>query len=160
VGYDAIYAARLALLQANNTVGRGPVRVALVALDDGGDPQLAREAAAGLTADPDVLLVLGHWLPETTTAATGVYTRAGLPLVLLGAPPLEASDPAELPASFREAYAAVSPFDETAGPYARATYDGVQLALRALEVAESEGAMSRENVELALDRLQYDAEFD
>ena len=160
IGYDAIYAARLALREANEPAGVGQFRVALVALDDRSDPQLAREAAASLAADPAVMLVVGHWLPETTGTAAEVYERAGLPLVVLGTPPLQASDPAELPASFREAYAAVTPFDETAGPYAGATYEAILMALRALEVAESEGAISRQDVATALDRLQYETDFD
>lgn len=158
VGYDALYAARLAIRELNETASAGGFRVALVALDDAGDGQLAREAAATLVADPDVMIVLGHWLPETTTAAAEIYERAGLPLLPLGAPPLEATDPAGLSASFREAYAAVTPFDETAGPYAGATYDGVWLALHALEVAESEGTISREDVAITLERLQYETQ--
>lgn len=156
IGYDAIYAARLAIREVNEVAGKGRVRVALVALDDGGDPRLARQAAAAVVTDPDIMIVLGHWLPETTAAAEEIYIRGGLPLIRLGAPPLTESDPGELPASFREAYAAVTPFDETAGSYAGATYDGLSLALHALEVAESEGAITRESVATALDRLQYD----
>lgn len=156
VGYDAIYAARLAIEEANGRADQRPFRVALVALDDSGEPQLAQEAAATLVADPEVMIVLGHWLPETTAAAENVYNRAGLPLIRLGSPPLEASDPAKLTAAFREAYATVSPLDETAGRYAGATYEGFGLALRALEVAESEGTMSRQDVATALDRLQYE----
>jgi ABC-type branched-subunit amino acid transport system substrate-binding protein len=155
VGYDAIYAARLAIREAAAATAGNETRVLLVALDDGGDPQLAREAAASLATDPDVMVVVGHWLPETTAAAAGTYQQAGLPLISLGSEPLVASDPATLPASFREAYAAVTPFSEVAGPYAGATYDGITLALRALELSESEGSISRQSVATALDRLQY-----
>ena len=156
LGYDAIYAARLAVREFNEMAGAGQTRIVLVPLDDSGDIQRAREAAASLIVDPEVKIVLGHWLPETTGAAAEMYERAGLPFILLGVPPLEVSDPASLPPSFRQAYAALTPFAETAGPYAGSTYEGAVLALRALEVAESKGAISREDVATALERLQYE----
>ena len=43
VGYDVIYSARLAVREINEAGGIGGYRVALVALDDSGDPQLAQE---------------------------------------------------------------------------------------------------------------------
>lgn len=156
VGYDAIYAARLAVREVNEGGGIGAYRVELVALDDGGDPQLAAEAAAALAADPQVLVALGHWLPETTAAAAPVYAGASLALLPLGPAPLGEVDPALLPEDFREAYAEVSPFDEMAGRHAGATYDALRLALAALRVAESEDALSREAVITALQSLQYD----
>ncbi len=156
VGYDAIYAARLAVRELNESGGIDGYRVELVALDDGGDARLAAEAAATLATDPQVLVALGHWLPETTAAAAPVYAAASLALLPLGAPPLDESDPARLPAAFRDAYAGVSPFDEVAGRHAGATYDALWLALSALRVAESQDALSREAVITALQSLQYE----
>jgi ABC-type branched-subunit amino acid transport system substrate-binding protein len=155
VGYDAIYAARLAVREVNESGGIGPYRVELVALDDGGDARLAAEAAAALAADPQVLVALGHWLPETTASAAPVYAEASLALLPLGLAPLGESEPALLPQRFREDYATLSPFDEVAGRYAGATYDALWLALSALRVAESEDAVSREAVITALQSLQY-----
>jgi ABC-type branched-subunit amino acid transport system substrate-binding protein len=156
-GYDAIYGARLAVGEANAASGIGGYRVALVALDDRGDPELAAQAAASLALDPAVVAVAGHYLPETTAAAQPIYREAGLPLIVTGAPPFGASDPETLPAAFREAYAAVTPFDEVAGPYAGSTYDAFGLLWEALAAAkESEGNITRSSVQEALRGLQYD----
>ncbi|MCA9973855.1 MAG: ABC transporter substrate-binding protein, partial [Anaerolineales bacterium] len=65
IGYDVIYSARLAVREVNAAGGIDGVRVALVALDDSGDPRLARETAAALVVDPAVVAVIGHWSPET-----------------------------------------------------------------------------------------------
>lgn len=155
-GYDAIYAARLAVREVNERGGIDGYRVELVALDDGGDARQAAAAAATLAADPQVLVALGHWLPETTAAAAPVYASAALALLPLGVAPLDEVDPAQLPEAFLQDYAAVSPFDEVAGSYAGATYDALWLALSALTVAESEDALSREAVLTALQSLQYE----
>ena len=154
-GYDAIYAARLAVRELNESGGIDGYRVELVALDDGGDARLASEVAAALAADPEVLVAVGHWLPETTAAAAPVYAAASLALLPLGVAPLDESDPALLPGGFRRAYEAVSPFDEVAGSHAGATYDALWLAFSALRVAESQDALSREAVITALQSLQY-----
>jgi ABC-type branched-subunit amino acid transport system substrate-binding protein len=155
-GYDAIYAARLAIREVNERGGVAGVRVELVALDDGGDARQAVEAAATLAADPQVLVALGHWLPETTAAAAPVYAAQELALLPLGLAPLDEVDPGTLPRTFRQAYTEVSPFDEVAGIRAGATYDGLWLALSALRVAESQDALSRQAVITALQSLQYE----
>ena len=49
--------------------------------DDMGDPDLAIQQARKLVADPDVVIVLGHWRDETTQAALPIYEEAGLPLI-------------------------------------------------------------------------------
>lgn len=155
LGYDAIYAARLAIREVNAVGGVGGVRVALVALDDGGSPELARQAAASLVVDPDVVAIVGHGLPPVTDVARPVYRQGQLPLLPLGQEPFVPADPDRLPSDFRDAYAAVTPFDEIAGPYAGPTYDAVSLLVEALELAEMEGDITRESVAAALDRLQY-----
>ncbi len=156
VGYDAIYAARLAVREINTAGGIGGYRIALAALDDGGDPEMAQQAAAALVVDPDVVAVVGHWLPETTAVAAMVYEPAGLPLIPLPQEPLLPLDPQQLPAAFLESYAALTPFDETAGPHSAPTYDAFQLLFAALKVAEIEGQLSREAVAGALEGLEYD----
>lgn len=157
IGYDALYSARLAVREINTAGGVGGHRLALVALDDRGDAQLARDAAASLLVDPGVVAVVGHFLPETTAAARAVFDAGGLPLVAMGEPPFAATDPAQLPADFRDAYAAVTPFDETAGPYAGPTYDAVGLLAAALAVAEeSSGTITRASVQEALGSLEYE----
>jgi len=157
IGYDAIYSARLAVREINEAGGIGGYRVALVALDDRGDPELARETAAALAVDPAVVAVVGHYLPDTTAAASEVYAKAGLPLLPAGTPPFAAHDPADLPGNFRDAYTAISPFDEEAGPHAGATYDAFGLLWLALAEAEqSSGEITRSSVQAALPGLEYE----
>lgn len=122
VGYDAIYSARLAVREINAAGGIGGYRVALVALDDGADPELARETAASLAIDPDVVAVVGHWQPQTTAVAAPIYAAAGLAFLPAGA----TADPAQLDPDFVAAYAAVTPFDEMPGPYAGPAYVAFQ----------------------------------
>jgi len=156
IGYDAIYSARLAVQQINEAGGVAGHRVALVALDDRGDPELARQAAASLAVDPGVVAVLGHYLPEITAAAAPVYEQNGLALLPLGESPFSPVDPAALPPEFLEAYAAVTPFDEVAGPFAGPTFDAIGLLREALaEAEESTGNISRASVQEALGRLKY-----
>lgn len=157
LGYDAIYAARLAVREINEAGGIGGYRVALVALDDGGDGLLAAETAASLTIDPAVIAVIGHGLGETTAVAQPIYADANLALLPLGSAPFITQDPVLLPADFATAYNAVTPFDETAGPYAAATYDAMQLIFQAMAEAETAvGQIDRDSVTNALAGLQYD----
>jgi ABC-type branched-subunit amino acid transport system substrate-binding protein len=89
IGYDAIYAARLAVRQANARGGVGGYRVELLAFDDGGDPDTASRQAGMLALDPAVVGVIGHFRADTTQAAIPVYSREGVPLLV----------PANVPAS-------------------------------------------------------------
>lgn len=155
IGYDAIYSARLAVRELNRAGGINGTRVALVALDDGGRVDLATGAAAALGGDANVVAAVGHYLPETTAAAATIYARDGLPLLAAGQMPLGPSNAAALPAPFRAAYEAVTPFDETPGPYAGPTYDAFQLLWAALALAEQTGAITRESVQDALGGLEY-----
>ncbi len=84
VGYDAMYAARLALREANAAGGVGGYSVELVAFDDQGTAAAARRAASNLVLDPQVISVIGHYLNETTEAAQETYVDAGLPMVVAG----------------------------------------------------------------------------
>jgi ABC-type branched-subunit amino acid transport system substrate-binding protein len=157
LGYDTIYSARLAVRESNQAGNLGPYRVALVALDDSGDPELARETAASLVVDPGVMIVVGHWLPETTASAAPVYAVAGVPFIAAGEPPFAAVDPVSLPDTFRRAYAAVTPFDEVAGPYAAPAYDTLQLALAALAAAQRRhGVIDRATVAAELPNLRIE----
>ena len=155
IGYDAIYSARLAVREINEAGGIGGYRVALVALNDSGDTELAQENAQSLVVDSGVVAVIGHWLPETTAVSTPIYHAANLPLIATDVPLFLADDPAELPPEFQAAYEAVTPFEETAGEYAGSTYDAFQLLWQALEVAEqTEGTITREGVKMALNGLE------
>jgi branched-chain amino acid transport system substrate-binding protein len=82
VGYDVIYAVRLALREANAAGGVGGYRVELAAYDDRADPVFAVEQARKLAVDPDVIAAIGHFREETSLASLSVYGQAGIPLVV------------------------------------------------------------------------------
>jgi ABC-type branched-subunit amino acid transport system substrate-binding protein len=156
VGYDVIYSARLAVREINEAGGIGGYRVALVALDDGGDPELARQVAESLVIDPAVIAVVGHWDEATTATAVPIYTAANLPIIQTGKMPFGEYDPNLLSANFIQAYEAVTPFEETAGPYAASAYDAFQLLWLALDNAAQDGQeLSRSSVAAALPDLQF-----
>lgn len=83
VGYDAVYAARLAVRDLNADAS-DRWRFELVAYDDRADPVLARDVARNLITDPNVVAVIGHYRSETTAAAAPLYAEAGLPLITVG----------------------------------------------------------------------------
>lgn len=157
MGYDAIYSARLAVREINKKGGIGRYRIALTALDDGGDPDLAAEVAASLVIDPDVTAVMGHWLPETTAAAEPIYQEAGLPFIPLGEQPFIPVLSEILPPNFLADYAAVTPFDEIAGPYAGSTYDAFYLLFSAIEEVVQEGKpLQRETLISTLQNMHHE----
>ena len=85
IGYDAIYAARLAVREINAQGGVAGQYLELVAYDDRGSPELARIAARNLTIDPAVVAVIGHYRQPSTSAAQEIYATAQLPLLTVGA---------------------------------------------------------------------------
>ncbi len=82
LGYEVIYAVRLAVRAVNAADGLAGYSVELAALDDTGDPEMAVEQARKLATDPQVVAVLGHWLDATTAAAAPEYERLQLPLLI------------------------------------------------------------------------------
>ena len=156
IGYDVIYSARLAVREINEAGGIADYRVALVALDDGGDTNFAQATAESLTLDPAVVLVLGHWLTETTAVAAPIYAAADIPFIAMNQEPFAAYDPVQLPAGFQAAYKAVTPFDEVAGEHAGATYDAFQLVWLALERGAENGHLTRQSVMNSLNGLKYE----
>jgi ABC-type branched-subunit amino acid transport system substrate-binding protein len=109
VGYDVIYAVRLALQEVNAAGGVGGYSVELVAYDDRGDPTMAAEQAHKLAVDPQVMAAIGHFRGETTQEAADVYAEAGIPLVAPGV--LDAGPFYRLgPEPARVAQAMVAPF--------------------------------------------------
>lgn len=81
VGYDVIYAVRLALREANTAGGVAGYSIELAAYDDGADPAMAAEQARKLAADPAVVAAIGHFYEETTAAAASVYAETGIVLI-------------------------------------------------------------------------------
>lgn len=157
IGYDVIYSARLAVREINEAGGIKGTRVALVALDDSGDLELARETAVSLTIDPAVVAVVGNWQPQTTAVAAAVFAEAGMPFIAMGDAPFGESEPAAYPAEFVAAYTAVAPFDEPPGAYAGSAYDAMQLLRAAFAAASASGEPSRSAVADALAEVQVPA---
>ena len=83
IGYEAIYAARLAIREINARGGINGQRIELVALDDRGEPEKAITAARQLALDPQVVAVVGHLRPDSTDAAMKIYCEAGLPVIAI-----------------------------------------------------------------------------
>lgn len=156
IGYDVIYSARLAVREVNQAGGIGHYRLGLVALDDFGDPEMARQTARAMVVDPGVVAVIGHWLEETTKSASPLYEGAGLAFLPVPSKELEASDPAHLSPQFRADYAELTPFDEVAGPWAGPAYDAMQLVIASMTASwEDRGQIDRLGVSMAADKLMY-----
>ena len=83
IGYEAIYAARLAIREINARGGVNGNRIELVALDDRGESDRAIDAARQLMIDPQVVVVIGHYRPTTTAAALNEYCAGDLPVVAI-----------------------------------------------------------------------------
>jgi ABC-type branched-subunit amino acid transport system substrate-binding protein len=83
IGYEAIYAARLAIREINAKGGINGYRIELVALDDRGDHDRAIESARKLAIDPQVVAVIGHYRPDSTDAAIETYCTQHVPLVAI-----------------------------------------------------------------------------
>lgn len=87
VGYDAFPALRLAIRAAIEASKSSPgPNVTFIAYNDNGDALQAEQVARDIAIDPEVVAVIGHWLPATTLVAVHVYTEAGLPLLAPGIP--------------------------------------------------------------------------
>ncbi|MCL4871039.1 MAG: ABC transporter substrate-binding protein [Anaerolineae bacterium] len=143
IGYDVIYSARLAVREINESGGIGGTYIALLALDDGGDRQLAQVTAQSLVLDPAVVAVIGHWLAETTDAAAPIYSTANISLLQPGPP----TDPSSLDAAFRWRYEAITPFAETVGPYSGPAYEAMQQLFQAMTAAQQQdGYINRATV--------------
>ncbi len=81
VGFEVVYAVRLAVREANVSGGVAGYAVELLSLDDSGDPEMAAAQARKAAADPLVVGVIGHWLDATTLAAASEYEAEGTPLL-------------------------------------------------------------------------------
>jgi ABC-type branched-subunit amino acid transport system substrate-binding protein len=153
IGYDVIYAARLAVREQNRTGGIAGYRVDLVALDDSGDPQLAIRAAQSLAVDSSVVGAIGHWTTSTTRAARPVYAHLGVVLLV---PDALKVPPERLPVDYVARYEEVTPFEEKPGPRAAAAYDACTLLFGAIEKAINQaGAPDRTAVAKALSQLTH-----
>ncbi|MDX1520420.1 MAG: branched-chain amino acid ABC transporter substrate-binding protein [Anaerolineae bacterium] len=78
LGYEALFAARLAINERNAGEGLAGYRIELVALNDFNEAKAAEIQAKALVIDPDVLGVVGHLSTASTLAALPTYRRATL----------------------------------------------------------------------------------
>ncbi|MBN1487123.1 MAG: ABC transporter substrate-binding protein [Anaerolineae bacterium] len=85
IGYDAIYAARLAIREINAGGGVAGWRLELVAYDDRADPAMAQTAAQNLITDPEIIAIIGHYQQDSTAAAQSIYEAEALPLLVINA---------------------------------------------------------------------------
>jgi branched-chain amino acid transport system substrate-binding protein len=81
LGYEVLYAVKLAIRERNASGGVAGYMVELVALNDDNEPAVAAQRAREMAVDPDVVGVIGHFSSPTTLAALEEYRRAGLALV-------------------------------------------------------------------------------
>jgi ABC-type branched-subunit amino acid transport system substrate-binding protein len=157
IGYDAIYGARLAIREINESGETGNYRLALVAIDDFGDPEMAKLNALTLSYDPDVMIVMGHWLPDTTKSAIPIYESSGITLIETGTGPFGPQDPSSLPDSFWEKYTELTPFDEVPGPFAASAYDAITLINAGMnKVIMNENSVTRSSLGSALEKEVID----
>jgi ABC-type branched-subunit amino acid transport system substrate-binding protein len=179
IGYEAIYAARLAIREVNARGGIDGQRVELVALDDRGEPERAITAARQLVLDPQVVAVIGHLRPASSDATMKIYCASGLPVIviesaasacegafMLGNAPRDqwpddrlvfisnVPDSNGLAAAqdFVQSYNAI-PIDGTrAGPIALQIYDVMSLVFEAIDQAER---IDRDGVQAALRSIDF-----
>jgi branched-chain amino acid transport system substrate-binding protein len=78
LGYEVLFAVKLAVQERNVQGGINGYQVELVALNDFDDPVKARVQARALVTDLDVLGVVGHTSAVTTLAAMPIYQKAGM----------------------------------------------------------------------------------
>jgi branched-chain amino acid transport system substrate-binding protein len=81
LGYDVLYAVKLAVRERDAAGGVSGYMVELVALDDSNDPAQARLQARKMIVDADVMGVIGHFSDQAALAALDEYHRAGLALI-------------------------------------------------------------------------------
>jgi branched-chain amino acid transport system substrate-binding protein len=81
LGYEVLYAVKLAIRERNASGGVAGYMVELVALNDDNEPALAAQRAREMAVEPDVVGVIGHFSSPATLAALEEYRGAGLALV-------------------------------------------------------------------------------
>ena len=81
LGYEVLYAVKLAIQERNASGGVAGYMVELVALNDDNNPTVAAQRAREVAVDPDVVGVIGHFSSPTTLAALEEYQGAGLAVV-------------------------------------------------------------------------------
>jgi len=78
LGYEALFAVRLAVQARNAQGGLHGYQIELIALNDFNDPIEAASQARALLADPEVMGVVGHFSSASTLAALPIYQQGHL----------------------------------------------------------------------------------
>jgi ABC-type branched-subunit amino acid transport system substrate-binding protein len=131
-GYAALHAVRLAVQERNAAGGVAGRQVAVVALNDNGRPDEARQRAANLAVDRDVLGVIGPLQRATADAAGPLLAAQSLAWI-----PLASAAPVEQP-----------------GDWAASAYEAANRLLDAMERAgRQRGDLTRPAVLQALNDL-------
>jgi ABC-type branched-subunit amino acid transport system substrate-binding protein len=81
LGYEALYAVKLAVRERNAAGGVDGYMVELVALDDGEDAESRRFLAHKFAVDERVVGVIGPFSGDSLYAAASTYEELGLPLI-------------------------------------------------------------------------------
>jgi branched-chain amino acid transport system substrate-binding protein len=85
VGYNVLFAVKLAIRQWNAKGGVNGYRIELVAYDDHDEAEIAATQARKMAIDPDVLGVIGHLSNPSALAAAPEYHQANLAMISIGA---------------------------------------------------------------------------
>lgn len=78
LGYAVLPAVKDAVAEANAAREFGPYRVIVVAFNDSLDPATAKQQAAALALDPDVIGVVGPFSAEAAAAARPILDAKGI----------------------------------------------------------------------------------
>jgi substrate-binding family protein len=129
VGYEALYAVKLALRERNDSGGVAGWSVELVALDDSAQLAQSLRQARALAVDPDVTRALVLVAASEDAPVQAEYARLGLPVSLVASPTPDGAPP---DASFVARYRALSD-GITPGALATRTYALTQALLAQIE---------------------------
>jgi len=83
-GKDMVNGAEMAAKHLNDAGGINGKKIELVVQDDGCDPQVAVTGANKLIQE-DVSIVVGHMCSSAALPTSGVFNKAGMPLISVGA---------------------------------------------------------------------------
>ena len=146
LGYEVLYAVRLAVRERNAAGGIGQrYLVELVALNDLNEAETAVEQARKMAADPAILAVLGGLSVETAGAAQE-YERLGLAFLAPSTDMKWLDSPGTADNSFSERYRSLSG-GTAPGPDAVWAYAAANRILDAMDsVAGSRGQLTRSDV--------------
>lgn len=129
LGYAVLPAVKAVVAEANASGALGAYRVALVVVNDNGDPASAAREARTLAVDPEVLAVIGPFTEETASAVASVAFGRGIPWIpTAGSPDGDPAD--EIRLATQAANAAVAALAADIIRNGRPSRAGLQAALQ------------------------------